>query len=41
MAIGGRATLFGPVLGAFAVAWAETTLAENFPPAGPTSKACC
>lgn len=31
VAIGGRATLFGPVLGAIAVAWAESTLAENFP----------
>lgn len=31
VAIGGRATLFGPVLGAIAIAWAQTTLAENFP----------
>ncbi|MGH3671728.1 MAG: urea ABC transporter permease subunit UrtC [Pseudonocardiaceae bacterium] len=31
VAIGGRATLFGPVLGAIAVAWAETGLSESFP----------
>lgn len=31
VAIGGRATLFGPVLGAIAVAWAESSLAETFP----------
>jgi urea transport system permease protein len=31
VAIGGRATLFGPVLGAIAVAWAQTALSENFP----------
>ncbi|HEX6402450.1 MAG TPA: urea ABC transporter permease subunit UrtC [Pseudonocardiaceae bacterium] len=31
VAIGGRATLFGPVLGALAVAWAQTALSESFP----------
>lgn len=31
VAIGGRATLFGPVLGAIAVAWAQTALSETFP----------
>jgi urea transport system permease protein len=31
VAIGGRATLLGPVLGAIAVAWAETSLSEQFP----------
>ena len=31
VAIGGRTTLAGPVLGAIAVAWAETTLSEQFP----------
>ncbi|OSM42195.1 urea ABC transporter permease subunit UrtC [Nesterenkonia sp. PF2B19] len=31
VAIGGRATLFGPVIGALAVAWAESSLAETFP----------
>ena len=31
VAIGGRATLFGPALGAIAVAWAQTTLSESFP----------
>lgn len=31
VAIGGRATLFGPVIGALAVAWAESSLAEAFP----------
>ncbi|MCF7553348.1 urea ABC transporter permease subunit UrtC [Pseudonocardia sp. WMMC193] len=31
VAIGGRTTLAGPVLGAVAVAWAETTLSEQFP----------
>ncbi|GAA4412740.1 urea ABC transporter permease subunit UrtC [Actinokineospora soli] len=31
VAIGGRATLFGPVLGAVAVAWAQTALSESFP----------
>lgn len=31
VAIGGRATLFGPVLGAIAVAWTETGLSESFP----------
>ncbi|MHA6623976.1 urea ABC transporter permease subunit UrtC [Pseudonocardia sichuanensis] len=31
VAIGGRTTLFGPVLGAIAVAWAGTTLSEQFP----------
>ncbi|HEU0089911.1 MAG TPA: urea ABC transporter permease subunit UrtC [Pseudonocardiaceae bacterium] len=31
VAIGGRATLFGPVLGALAVAGAQTTLSESFP----------
>jgi urea transport system permease protein len=29
--IGGRATLFGPALGAIAVAWAQTSLSESFP----------
>lgn len=31
VAIGGRATLFGPVIGALAVAWAESSLAQTFP----------
>jgi urea transport system permease protein len=31
VAIGGRTTLLGPVLGAIAVAWAGTTLSEAFP----------
>ncbi|MCC2334199.1 urea ABC transporter permease subunit UrtC [Cellulomonas wangsupingiae] len=31
VAIGGRATLLGPVLGAVAVSWAETGLSEQFP----------
>jgi len=31
VAIGGRATLLGPVLGALGVAYAETTLSESFP----------
>lgn len=31
VAIGGRTTLLGPVLGAVAVAWAQTSLSENFP----------
>ena len=31
VAVGGRATLLGPVLGAVAVAWAQTTLSEQFP----------
>ena len=31
VAIGGRATLFGPVLGAIAAAWAQTALSESFP----------
>lgn len=31
VAIGGRTTLFGPALGAIAVAWAQTTLSESFP----------
>ncbi len=31
MAIGGRATLLGPVLGSIAVSWAETSLSERFP----------
>ncbi len=31
VAIGGRATLFGPALGALAVAWAQTSLSESFP----------
>ncbi|OLT44600.1 urea ABC transporter permease subunit UrtC [Saccharomonospora sp. CUA-673] len=31
VAIGGRTTLFGPALGALAVAWAQTSLSENFP----------
>jgi urea transport system permease protein len=31
VAIGGRATLLGPVLGAVAVAWARTALSERFP----------
>jgi urea transport system permease protein len=33
VAIGGRATLLGPVLGAIGVAWAGSTLSENFPSA--------
>ncbi|WP_330184544.1 urea ABC transporter permease subunit UrtC [Nocardia sp. NBC_01503] len=31
VAIGGRTALLGPVLGAIGVAWAQTTLSENFP----------
>ncbi|MFC4001911.1 urea ABC transporter permease subunit UrtC [Prauserella oleivorans] len=31
VAIGGRTTLFGPALGAIAVAWAQTTFSESFP----------
>lgn len=31
VAIGGRATLLGPVLGAVAVSWAQTSLSEQFP----------
>ena len=31
VAVGGRATLLGPVLGAVAVAWAQTALSEEFP----------
>jgi urea transport system permease protein len=31
VAIGGRATLLGPVLGAIAVSWAQTSLSETFP----------
>jgi urea transport system permease protein len=31
VAIGGRTTLLGPVLGAVAVSWAGTTLSEQFP----------
>ncbi|NLE82274.1 MAG: urea ABC transporter permease subunit UrtC [Rhodococcus sp.] len=33
VAIGGRSTLLGPVLGAIGVAWAQTALSENFPSA--------
>ncbi|WP_232534180.1 urea ABC transporter permease subunit UrtC [Plantactinospora sp. KBS50] len=33
VAVGGRATLLGPVLGAVAVAWARTALSEQFPAA--------
>ncbi|BCB74230.1 urea ABC transporter permease subunit UrtC [Phytohabitans flavus] len=33
VAVGGRATLLGPVLGAVAVAWAKTALSEEFPAA--------
>lgn len=33
VAIGGRTTLLGPVLGAIAVAWAQTSLSEQFPSA--------
>ncbi|MFJ1459536.1 urea ABC transporter permease subunit UrtC [Nocardia sp. N2S4-5] len=31
VAIGGRTTLLGPVLGAIGVAWAQTTFSEHFP----------
>jgi urea transport system permease protein len=31
VAIGGRTTLLGPVLGAIGVAWAQTALSERFP----------
>jgi urea transport system permease protein len=31
VAIGGRATLFGPALGAILVAWAQSSLSESFP----------
>ncbi|WP_277208666.1 urea ABC transporter permease subunit UrtC [Isoptericola croceus] len=31
VAIGGRATLLGPVLGSIAVSWAQTTVSEQFP----------
>jgi urea transport system permease protein len=33
VAIGGRTTLLGPVLGAIGVAWAQTSLSESFPSA--------
>jgi len=33
VAIGGRASVLGPPLGAIAVAWAQTSLSENFPSA--------
>jgi urea transport system permease protein len=33
VAVGGRAVLLGPVLGAVAVAWARTSLSEEFPAA--------
>jgi urea transport system permease protein len=33
VAIGGRASLIGPVIGALAVAWAQTALSEQFPSA--------
>ncbi|NYI03657.1 urea ABC transporter permease subunit UrtC [Allostreptomyces psammosilenae] len=33
VAVGGRATLLGPVLGAIAVSWAQTSLSEEFPAA--------
>jgi len=33
VAVGGRTTLLGPVLGAVAVAWAQTSLSERFPSA--------
>jgi urea transport system permease protein len=33
VAVGGRATLIGPALGAVAVAWAKTALSERFPSA--------
>jgi urea transport system permease protein len=33
VAVGGRATLLGPVIGAIAVAWAKTALSERFPAA--------
>lgn len=33
VAIGGRTTLLGPVLGAVGVAWAQTALSESFPSA--------
>jgi urea transport system permease protein len=33
VAVGGRATLVGPALGALAVAWAKTALSERFPSA--------
>lgn len=32
-ALGGRAALFGPALGAIAVGWAQSSLSENFPSA--------
>ena len=31
VALGGRASLFGPVLGAIAVGYGQTTLSEQFP----------
>ena len=31
VAIGGRTTLLGPVLGAIGVAWAQTLFSERFP----------
>lgn len=33
VAVGGRSTLLGPVLGALGVAWAQTTFSEQFPSA--------
>ena len=41
VAVGGRATLLGPVLGAIAVAWAETTLSETFPAGWTYFQGCC
>ncbi|MGC4855379.1 urea ABC transporter permease subunit UrtC [Micromonospora sp. DT4] len=40
VAVGGRATLLGPVLGAVAVAWARTALSERFPAPGRTFRGC-
>ena len=42
VAIGGRTTLLGPVLGAIGVAWAQTAvLRAASRRAGPTPRACC
>jgi urea transport system permease protein len=41
VALGGRATLLGPALGAIAVGYGQSTLSESSPRPGPTSRARC
>ncbi len=41
VAIGGRTTLLGPVLGAIGVAWARPPCRRASPPPGPTRRHCC